>query len=211
MSRTLALSMTAAALVISTGAMGANPVPDKAAAFVAYCAGHFADCKAKVVDADVAALATRLFAKQPQSVCSIPKGVSTDAATKDILAWLGNHKIAAAMSTDDAIQAAVKDLWHCKTQIGDGTVPGGPPAKTGAFVSYCANQQTKCANEIVAVTVAVAVPDRPVHCSPPDDIKTKELAARVVAWLGQHKETHNMKTDDGIAAAFDHLWPCHLK
>jgi len=194
--------------MMPAGALAANPVPDKAGAFVAYCAGHFADCRAKVVDADVATLATKLFAKNPQSVCSIPKGISMDAATKEILGWLGSHKVAASMSTDDAIQAAVKDLWHCKTQIGDGTVPGGPPAKTGAFVTYCASQQAKCAGEIVAATVTVAVPDRPVHCSPPNGIKTPELTARVVAWLQQHKETYEMKTFDGIATAFDHLWPC---
>lgn len=52
------------ALAISTGAQAANPVSDKAGALVAYCAGYFTDCRSKVVDADVAVLATKLFAKQ---------------------------------------------------------------------------------------------------------------------------------------------------
>lgn len=205
-----AMLVAAAALAISTGAQAANPVPDKAGAFVAYCAGHFADCRSKIVDADVAVLATKLFAKQGAQLCVLPKGIDNDAATKEILAWLGNHKNVHAMTTDDGIQAAMKNLWHCQLQIGDGSVPGGPPAKTGAFVAYCPTHYAKCANEIVAVTVtvSVAVPDRPKHCSPPRDIKTKDLAAAVLGWLGQHKETYGLTTDDGIAVAFDHLWPC---
>jgi hypothetical protein len=208
MNRTWAIVATVAGLLLAGDARAANPVPGNAGGFISYCANHFADCKAKVVEADIAVLATKLFAKQGESLCTIPKGVSTDTATKEILTWLGGRNIAPSMRTDDAIQAAVKDLWKCKVQIGDGSEPGGPPAKTGAFVAYCPGQEVKCANKMVAVTVAIMVPDKPIHCVPPNNIKGKELGTTVLAWLRQHRETHEMRTEDGIATAFDHLWPC---
>jgi hypothetical protein len=205
-----ALLMICFVLWATTAGEAANPVPDKISAFVAYCAGHFADCKNKVVETDVAAMAGQLFANKADArACVVPKGVDNDAATREILTWLGKHKIADAMKTEDGIRAAEKDLWHCQLQIGDGSIPGGPPAKTGAFVAYCSTHYVKCANEIVAASVSVMVPDPPKHCSPPDTIKTKELTVAVLDWLGQHQETAGLDTDDGIAVAFDHLWPCH--
>ena len=207
-SKWAAILIACIALNVSTAGQAANPTPDKTGAFVAYCAGHFADCKSKVVDADVAVLATKLFAKQGAQLCTIPKGIGNDAATKDILVWLGNHTNVHAMATDDGIQAAVKALWHCKLQIGDGSEPGGPPAKTGAFVAYCTENFVKCANKMVSVTVSIMVPDKPKHCIPPDTLKGKEIGTAVLGWLGQHKETYGLSTEDGITAAFDHLWPC---
>ncbi len=198
----------AAALSISTGGQAANPVPEKAGAFVTYCAEHFADCKSTVVDADVAVLSTKLFAKKGAQPCALPKGIGNDTATKEILAWLGNHKDVHAMATEDGIQAAVKALWHCKTQIGDGSVPGGPPTKTGAFVAYCPTHDVKCADEMVAAAVSIMVPARPVHCVPPLGMKNKDISRAVLGWFGQHKETYALDTYDGIAVAFDHLWPC---
>lgn len=200
-----------AGIALNVGAVGhaANPTPDTTGAFVAYCAGHFADCRSKVVNVDVAVLATKVFAKKGAQLCTIPKGVGNDAATKEILVWLGDHKNVHAMATDDGIQAAVKALWHCKLQIGDGSEPGGPPAKTGAFVAYCTTNFVKCANKMVSVTVSIMVPDRPKHCTPPNTVKTKEVGAAVLGWLGQHKETYGLSTEEGIMVAFDHLWPCH--
>ena len=187
----------------------ASPVPDTAGAFVAYCPGHFADCKAKVVETDVAVMAGKLYVNKDAQVCVIPKGIENDIATKEILAWLGKHKNVAAMKTDDAIQAAFKGLWHCKSQIGDGSTPGGPPAKTGAFVAYCPTHAVKCANKMVSVVVAVMIPEPPEHCAPPHSLKTQDMSAAVLGWLEQHKETYGLNTDEGIEAAFDHLWPCH--
>lgn len=204
-----AISTAALVLSLSPAAQAADPVPDKAGAFVTFCATHFADCKNTVVESDIAIMAGMLFAKTGAKNCAIPKGIDSNNATKEILAWLAKHKNAAAMKTDDAIQAAVKDLWHCQLQIGDGSVPGGPPAKTGAFVTYCATESVKCANEMVTATVVVMVPDPPEHCLPPKEMKAKETATAVLGWLRQHKETYNLDTTDGIIAAFDHLWPCH--
>lgn len=193
---------------MSAASVHAANVPDTAGAFVAYCTTHFADCKSKVVDSDVATMAAMLFAKKPGQLCPIPKGVGNDAATKDILAWLGSHKNVHATPTDDAIQVAVKSLWHCQLQIGDGSKPGGPPTKTGAFVAYCPKNYAKCEGLIVAMTVTVKVPNPPKHCSPPEDMKTKEMSTVVLAWLAQHKDLHDSRTEDGIIAAFDNLWPC---
>jgi hypothetical protein len=201
--------LTACLASYAIDAQAADPVPVKAGAFVTFCATHFADCKNKIVEIDVAVMASMLFTPNGTGSCAIPKGIDGNSATKEILAWLANHKNSYAMNTDDAVQAAVKDLWHCQLQVGDGTVPGGPPAKTGAFVTYCSTEYAKCANKIVSVTVTVMVPDPPQHCSPPEAMKTKEMATAVVGWLQQHKETHNLDTVDGIMTAFDHLWPCH--
>jgi hypothetical protein len=203
------ITMIGLVLSISTGAQAANPVPDKAGPFVTYCATHFDDCKNKIVATDVATLASALSAKTVTPPCAIPKGVDETAATKEILSWLSKHKNVDAMKTADGIRIAVKDLWRCRLKIGDGSVPGGPPAKTGAFVTYCSTHYVDCANELVAVSVAVMVPEPPKHCSPPDAVETKEMTTAVLAWLGQHKETYNLPTDDGITVAFDHLWPCH--
>jgi hypothetical protein len=197
------------ALNVPTAGLAANPTPDKTGAFVAYCAGHLADCSSKVVDVDVAVLATKVFAKKGAELCTIPKGVGNDTATKEILVWLGDHKNVHAMATEDGIQAAVKALWHCKLQIGDGSEPGGPPAKTGAFVAYCATHYTNCANEMVTVSVSIMATEHSKDCMPPDSVKTKEMTVAALGWLGQHKETYALDTDDGIKAAFDHLWPCH--
>lgn len=207
--RSAAVLAACFAACIPMYADSADPVPAQTGAFVTYCAGHLADCKDKVVTTDVATLAGIAFAKSGAQDCTVPKGVSEDEGTKQILAWLGKHKEVANMKTPDGIQAAEKDLWHCVAQVGDGTEPGGPPAKTGAYVAYCATHYADCANEMVAVTVAVMVPDPPQHCSPPDSVTTKQMYDAVLPWLKLHPETYALDTDDGIMAAFDHVWPCH--
>ena len=204
-----AILLAALTICLSPGARAAGAAPDKAGAFVTFCTTHFADCKTTVVESDIATMAGTLFGKTGAKACAIPKGIDATNATKEILAWLAQHKNTAAMKTDDAIRAAVKDLWHCQAQIGDGSVPGGPPAKTGAFVTYCATETVKCANEMVTATVVVMIPNPPKHCVPPKEMKAKETATAVLDWLRQHKETYNLDRTDGIIAAFDHLWPCH--
>jgi hypothetical protein len=73
------------ALCATTAGEAANPVPDKTSAFVVYCAGHFADCKNKVVETDVASMPGQLFAKKAVAkACVVPKGVDNDAATREI-------------------------------------------------------------------------------------------------------------------------------
>ncbi len=214
-SRWTAILISCIALNFVSGARAAGTMPNKTGAFVAYCAGagHFADCKSHIQDADLAVLAYKVLGNNVTKDCAIPKGVGMDNATKQILAWLGKHKNVHAMATVNSIQAAVKALWHCKTQIGDGSLPGGPPAKTGAFVAYCTTHFVKCANETVTVSVSIMASNmasgRPKRCLPPKSLKTKETGAAVLGWLGQHKETYGMKREDAIMVAFDHLWPCH--
>lgn len=113
------------------------------------------------------------------------------------------------MKTKAGIHAAQKALWNCQTQIGDGSEPGGPPAKTGSFVAYCSTHYVKCANEMVTVSVSIMATEHSKHCLPPDKVETKEMTVATLGWLGRHKETYALNTDDGIAVAFDHLWPCH--
>jgi len=202
------IAMACLALSIAAGAQAANAVPDQAGPFVTYCAAHFADCNDKIVEIDAGIMASAAFANKGAQACAIPEGVDETAPTKEILAWLSTHHNVDAMKTADGVRLAVKDLWHCQAKIGDGSVPQGPPAKTGAFVAYCADHVVDCENEMVAVSVAVMVPDPPKHCSPPDSVETEEMSTAVLGWLGQHKETYNLPRDDGIAAAFDQLWPC---
>jgi hypothetical protein len=197
------------ALAGSTSAKAASAVPDKVGAFVSYCATHFADCKSEVVATDVAAMASILFAKKGAPACVVPKGVKLDTGTKDILAWLGVHKGSYAMKTGDGIRAAEKALWNCQAQIGDGSEPGGPPAKTGPFVTYCKTHHVDCANEMVAVSVSLMATEHSKHCQAPDRVETEEMTVATLGWLGQHKETYALATEDGIMAAFDNLWPCH--
>jgi hypothetical protein len=196
---------------VSAGAQAASRVPDKVGAFVAYCATHFDECNKAIMVHDTAAAAEAFFDENNNSKsCVVPKGVADDTATKMILAWLAAHMNVFGMKTDDGIHAAEKDLWHCQLQIGDGAVPGGPPAKTGAFVAYCSTHYVKCANEIVAVSASVIlIQDTTEHCLAPKSMQTKDLTVAVLGWLGQHEDTYLLDTDDGIYVAIDHLWPCH--
>jgi hypothetical protein len=213
-SKWMAMHIACIALTAATGARAASAMPEKTGACVAYCAGagHFAACKNHVVEIDLAVLAAKVLGNAATKDCALPKGVGNDNATKQILLWLGNHKNVHAMATVDGVQAAVKALWHCKRQIGDGAVPGGPPAKTGAFVAYCRTHSVKCADEMVTVSVSIdatiLVQGKSKHCMPPKTLKNKKVSAAVLDWLGQHKETYGLDTVDGIEVAFDHLWPC---
>src|ERR1700674_406364 len=198
------------ALYVCIDAHSANPVPDKTGPFVAYCTSHFADCKNEVRVTDIATMATFLFTNTAAEPCTIPKGIDIDTGTKEILTWMGKNKNADAMTTTDGIQAAEKELWHCQRQIGDGTVPGGIPAKTGAFIAYCSTHNVACANEMVAVSVSVIInPDAPDYCSLPAGLKTQAISDAVLGWLGKHEETYGLDTDAGIKVAFKHLWSCH--
>ena len=204
-----ALLIGCTAVFVSTEARAADPVPDKAGAFATYCTSHFADCKEKILETDIAVMAKRMFANAADQSCIIPKGIDRDSATRGIVDWLSKHRNVDAMNTGDGIQAAVRDLWHCQLQIGDGSVPGGPPAKTGAFVAYCPTHSVACANTMVAATVTVLAQDPPKHCLPPSTVKAIDMSAAVLGWLGKHTETYDLDTHEGIMAAFDQLWPCH--
>ncbi|MGD1017361.1 MAG: hypothetical protein ABR863_13135 [Roseiarcus sp.] len=146
------IAMACRVLSVAAAAQAANSVPDQAGAFVTYCAAHFADCNNKIVEIDVGIMASAAFANKGAPACAIPEGVDEMAATKGIMTWLSKHKNVDAMKTADGVRLAVKDLSHCHAKIGDGSVPGGPPAKTGAFVAYCAGHYVDCANEMVAVS-----------------------------------------------------------
>jgi len=107
-----AMLTTTAALCLCSGARAAaNPAPDNTAAFIAYCPSHFHDCKGKVIEADIAAMGAALWATPPTQACAIPKGIDNDLATKEILAWLGEHRDVAPATTDTSIRAAMKSLW----------------------------------------------------------------------------------------------------
>lgn len=204
----IGLAIMAALLSMSTNVQAAGSAPDNTQAFTTYCAQHFADCQDKIVTLDIGVLAGKLFAKTGQQLCAIPKGIEPDDATRAILGWLGTHQNSVSPKTKDAVQAAVKDLWHCQIEVANRS-PGAPPALTGPFIDYCARQSVDCADRILAITISFMVPDKPIHCSPPDKVETQELADRVVGWWKQHKETFNLKVEDGVAVAVDHLWPCH--
>lgn len=199
------------AICIPTYAYAAKPVPEQTSAFVAYCASHkhFDDCKNQVLDTDIATMMGIVIDKSSAQPCTVPKGVSTDDATKQILEWLGKHKDLDSMKTGAGIRTAEKDLWHCQAQVGDGREPGDPPAKTGDFVAYCATNYIGCANEMVIVAVAVGDFGMSEHCAPPDSMEGEDLYKAVLPWLKQHPETYGLNTDDGIMAAFNQIWPCH--
>lgn len=179
-------------------------------AFLARCADNFKDCKSEVVKADTAILAEILFGKSEaeKKACPIPKGVSNEGATKAVVAWLNQHPETHVFSTFDGIQAAIKGVWHCQTEVAEDPAEKSRrvPRNTGEFVSYCGSHYVPCANKIVVTDVSHAVSNE--HCASPKGIKSEYLAKAVLSWLGQHPETFKLATNDGISEAIDHLWPC---
>lgn len=209
-------SAALAILVIlgAQSAQAAETAPAKAGAFAAWCEGRAAACKAAVVEANLERLAVILNDPQAPAPCMIPKGVETGDGTRQIVAWLGSHREAAGLSTADGIAAAQKAIWTCQAQVGDGVIPGDPPARTAAFLAYCPNHVVKCANKMTEVQLdayAMTLFDNPAPaaCAPPKGSKPLAVNAAVLAWLAQHPETHGMETDAAIQSSFDHLWPCH--
>jgi len=211
MIRSAALAILA--ILAASAAHAADTAPARAGAFAAWCEGRAAACKAAVVEANLERLAVMLNNPKAAAPCMIPQGVETGDGTRQIVAWLGAHREAAGLSTADGIAAAQKAIWKCQAQVGDGVIPGDPPARTAAFLAYCPDHVVKCANKMTDVQLdayALTLIDdtAPKACAPPRGSKPLAVNAAVLAWLAQHPETHGMKTDAAIQTSFDHLWPC---
>jgi hypothetical protein len=156
-----------------------------------------------------------LTSSPPTDVCHVPKGIEDGVAALAIVGWLSAHPNAANMGTEDGIKTAIKALWNCQESVATGVTSWGVPDKTGAFVTFCADAKhyTKCADQIVQASVNASAErifnGQSSHCSAPDNVASKDVTAKVLAWLIDQKEGYGQATEDGIAAAVDHLWPCH--
>ena len=200
--------------VLTPAPARAGDVPATAGDFAAYCTPLKHDCRSKITEVQVAAMA-QAMANSSTKACSVPEGIEEVVADKAIVGWISNHPNAANMTTADGINASIKALWNCQESIASGVTSLGAPDKVGAFVTFCADtaNYNKCANQIVQASVDASAArtfnGQSVHCSAPDDVKTSDAAAKVLAWLQEHKEFYGDATTDGTAAAVDHLWPCH--
>ncbi len=204
-----------AAWVLAPNTIWAQAIPATAGAFATYCTPLKKGCDGKIQEVETDAEVKAMTSSPPIDACTVPKGIEFAAGDRAIVAWLSAHPSAADMSTADGINAAIKALWNCQKSVATGVTSWGVPDKTGPFVAFCADAKhyTKCASEIVQASVnayaAQTLNGKSLHCTSPDNVGTKELTAKVLAWLNGHKEVYGLATEDGNAAAIDHLWPCH--
>jgi len=111
----LPLAFALGMVQLSTPADAASAVPERAGDFVAYCTSHFRECRSKIIEIDVAAMAGGLWGKDDiTKVCAVPQDVDITDASKKILAWLTNNAAAADMTTTNGVHAAEKAIWNCR-------------------------------------------------------------------------------------------------
>jgi len=207
---TAALLLTVLMLTPNT-IRAADDVPATAGKFAAFCTPVNDACRGEIEQAQMDAN----FGTPPTTDCEVPEGIEHEEGYNAIIGWLSAHPEAANKSTEDGINAAIKALWNCQKSVATGHTSWGAPDKIGAYVTFCADAKnyTICANQTVEASTnayaAQVLNGKSDHCSSPDGVETKELTARVLAWLKDHKEVYGQDTGVGITTAIDHLWPCH--
>jgi hypothetical protein len=212
----VSLLMTAVLILIAgvltpNRAWAATDVPSTAGKFAIFCTPLNDACRTKIIGVEMdSSLST-----PPATDCEVPEGIEHEEGYNAIVSWLSAHPETASMSTEDGINAAIKALWNCQKSIATGHTSWGAPDKIGAFVMFCADAKNYpiCANQVVEASTnayaALALNGKSDHCSIPDGIETKDFTAKILAWLKDHTEVNGQDTGSGIAAAIDHLWPCH--
>ena len=90
------------------------------------------------------------------------------------------------------------------------------PQQTGAFLTYCKTNSEGCFNEVGDVSFAqlanVADNIRQRRWCPTDEPSDlKILVPKVVQWLNDHPEVHQMDTEKGIMTAIEKLYPYPCK
>jgi hypothetical protein len=216
MNRSIALAF---ALAFAVPAIAADQAPepkapDTVGPFLTFCVDHLRSCRTEIQTIDVV---NSMNQAQNKQTCLLPRGVSDDDATQQVLAWLAQHNELASSSTSDGITSAIKSVWNCVAEIPNGKTGNGAPENTGEFLTYCtdAKHHNRCANVILGVSMRAYAASIGFdngangHCSIPKTVDTGAGAAQVYAWLGQHSETHSLDIEDTAVTAIDALWPCH--
>jgi hypothetical protein len=90
------------------------------------------------------------------------------------------------------------------------------PQQTGAFLTYCKTNSEGCFNEIGDVSFGqlanVVENIRQRRWCPTDEpTDLKILVPKVVQWLIDHSEVHQMDTEKGIMTAIEKLYPYPCK
>ena len=49
--------------------------------------------------------------------CYVPNGVECEDGTHAIAVWISGHSEINTLSTEDAVETAIKGLWRCATAI----------------------------------------------------------------------------------------------
>ena len=194
--------------------LAATPeAPNTVGPFVTFCKTNFKDCRGKISEVQLDALASEM-SEPSGKICSVPRGIEPEAGAHAIVEWLGQHRETAGLSTGDGVKTAIKALWNCQTKVVTGVTSSGVPDHVGRYVSFCsdAKNYVKCANQTVGVSVdayaAQLINDDHSHCSAPKGTTTPVMYAKVMEWLKAHPETYDSETEVGIAAAIDTTWPC---
>lgn len=210
----LAIAVALAAPAIAADEAPKPKVPETVGPFLTFCVDHMRSCESEIGTIDVV---NSMHQAENKQTCLVPRGVSDDDATRQVLAWLGQHNELASSSTSDGVTAAIKNVWNCVAEIPNGKTGNGAPENTGEFLTFCADAKhhNRCANVILGISMRAYAASIGIdngshgHCSIPDSVDTGAGAAQVYAWLGQHSETHNLDIEDTAVTAIDALWPCH--
>ena len=195
-------------LFLPAATASAADAPQTTGPFLTFCATNSKDC-VTALSADQ--IATTISGDG----CLIPKGIEYSTGDQQILAWMKAHPENAGQSVHASVQAAIKGLWNCQAAVNTGMTSLGVPDKASLFVAYCGDKThyNKCANEVVGDTVAIYAGNNGLndsakgHCSPPEDLDTKPLTDKILAWMSTHPS--DQETELAIWNASDALWPCH--
>jgi hypothetical protein len=195
-------------------AQGTSNVPKTVGPFVAYCATNFNDCTGEIAS-DQAILS--LTQEQDKTVCLVPRGVTDDSADRQILNWLAQHNELAASSTSDGVEAAIRAIWNCVTEIPNGQTYNGAPENTASFLSYCADSahDAVCADVIDTASLRAYAASlgfkngEQGHCSIPDAVKSQDALMQVMGWLKGRSDMLDRDIEDVAPYAIDGVWPCH--
>lgn len=113
----MAAGLMAAGFMAAPGAMAqtADPMPDKVAAYLAWCPTRAAQCAKAATEVALTSLAAELFAREPApaKVCRPPERLSAREVNTAVLAWLAAHPETAGLDRDVGIQSAFTALWPC--------------------------------------------------------------------------------------------------
>jgi hypothetical protein len=83
------------------------------------------------------------------------------------------------------------------------------PDVTRAFLAFCADHFAACEDRIIMVDrYNVFSARRRCIIGVRGTAELPQTVKTILAWLAQHPEVADRKTDDGVTAAVTALWPC---
>jgi hypothetical protein len=113
----------------------------------------------------------------------------------------------AASNEIHLLTRCTEDLDRCEDSIAAAAKLA--PNATRAFLAYCADHFLACEDRIIMVDRRnIFSARRRCVIGVRGTAELPETVKSILAWLAQHPETADGKTDDSVTAAVAALWPC---